>query len=108
MQDVYDAIVAQDGGVHHPHQVRRHSSPAEGIFRKLQQQVISKLYNSDGLGITTKSDQSKMNPDFIAQNKEKLPTKSEALAQWEYIVRQWNNAPSVEKPHKTRNEIYQE
>lgn len=108
MQEIYSEMVAKDGGTHYSHKAREHNSPAEGIFRRLQQQCIQKLWNSDGLGITTKTDQSKMNADFIAENIHKLPTKEDIIKQWEYIVREWNNAKHFERSHKTRNEVYNE
>lgn len=108
MQEIYSEIVAKDGGTHYSHRAREHNSPAEGIFRRLQQQCIQKLWNSDGLGITTKTDQSKMNADFIAENIHKLPTKEDLLKQWEYIVREWNSAKHFDKKNKTRSEVYNE
>lgn len=108
MQEIYSELVAKDGGTHYSHRAREHNSPAEGIFRRLQQQCIQKLWNSDGLGITTKTDQSKMNADFIAENIHKLPTREEILKQWEFIVREWNSAKHFDKKHKTRNEVYNE
>lgn len=108
MQEIYSEMVARDGGTHYSHRAREHNSPAEGIFRRLQQQCIQKLWNSDGLGITTKTDQSKMNADFIAENIHKLPTREEILKQWEFIVREWNSAKHFDKKHKTRNEVYNE
>lgn len=107
MQALYSELVAKDGGTHYPHEARRHSSPVEGIFRRLQQQHIAKLWNSDGLGITTKTDQSKANMDFLEENKHRLPTKDQVLKQWEFIVKSWNNAKHYDK-EKTRNEVYAE
>lgn len=108
MQEIYSAMVAKDGGTHYCHKAREHNSPAEGIFRRLQQQCIQKLWNSDGLGITTKTDQSKMNADFIAENIHKLPTKEDIIKQWEYIVKQWNEGKHFDQSHKTRNQVYNE
>ncbi|WP_092737841.1 hypothetical protein [Riemerella columbipharyngis] len=108
MQEIYSTLVAKDGGVHYPHQARRHSSPAEGIIRRLEQQCITKHWNSDGLGVTTKTDQSKMNADFIAENKEKLPVREDIEQQWVFIVKQWNNSAHFSKKEKTRNEVYNE
>lgn len=107
MQEIYSAMVAKDGGTHYPHQARRHSSPAEGIIRRLQQQCITKLFNSDGLGVKTKSDQSHMNADFIAENIDKMPTREQVEKQWEFVVKQWNNSKHHDK-NKTRNEVYAE
>jgi len=108
MQDIYSAMVAEDGGTHYPHKARSHSSPAEGIIRRLQQQEITKLYNSDGLGITTKADRSHANPDFLAENLHNLPLKDDVIKQWEYIVMSWNNAKHFDKKTKTRNQVYAE
>ncbi|HAT3998589.1 TPA: transposase family protein [Elizabethkingia anophelis] len=108
MQDIYSAMVAEDGGTHYPHKARGHSSPAEGIIRRLQQQEITKLFNSDGLGVTTKTDQSHANQDFLAENLHKLPLKDDVIKQWEYIVMRWNNAKHYDKKAKTRNEVYAE
>ncbi|WP_052910342.1 hypothetical protein [Riemerella anatipestifer] len=108
MQEIYSELVAKDGGTHYPHQARRHSSPAEGIIRRLQQQCVTKLYNSDGLGVKTKSDQSRMNADFITANIDKMPTKEQVEAQWKFIVKQWNNSEHFDKKDKTRNEVFAE
>lgn len=108
MQEIYAEMVAKDGGTHYPHKAREHNSPVEGIFRRLQQQCVQKLWNSDGLGIKTKTDQSHANTDFLAENTHHLPTKEDIQKQWEYIVKEWNGAKHPEKKHKTRSEVYSE
>jgi len=108
MQEIYSEMVAKDGGTHYSHKAREHNSPAEGIFRRLQQQCIQKLWNSDGLGITTKTDQSHANQDFLTEQKHHLPTKEDIVKQWEYIVKKWNTSKHFERTHKTRNEVYNE
>lgn len=107
MKEIYSIIVAKDGGTHYEHRARGHSSPAEGFFNRLQEQVITKFWNSDGQGITVKTDDAKANTEFIMKNRENLPTKDQALKQWETAVRTWN-AGNHSLKDKTRNEMYNE
>ena len=105
MQELYSNIVAKNGGTHYPHKSRSHSSPAEDLFRRIQQQVITKFWFSDGQSITVKRDDNKFNPDFILENKHLLKSKEDLYKAWETAVNKWNSA---KHPHfeETRNEVY--
>ncbi len=107
MQNLYSNLVADDGGTHYPHRARGHGSPAEGLIQLLQSQVITKFFNTDGQGVTVKTDDAKANPDFIMKYRESLPTKEQALKQWEMAVRTWNRNSHSTKG-KTRNQVYNE
>ena len=105
MQTLYDSVVAKTGGHHHPGKAKQHGNPAEGLFRRIQQQVINKFWWSDGQSITVKRDDNKMNTDFILENKSLLKTVEELIESWVAAVNIWNNK---KHPHfeATRNEVY--
>ncbi|BFO64088.1 hypothetical protein KCF3NO3_00710 [Chryseobacterium sp. KCF3-3] len=107
MQELYSILVAKDGGTHYHHRARSHSSPAEGLFNLFQEQVITKFWNTDGQGITVKTDDAKGNPEFLMKYKDHLPTRDQALKQWETAVRTWNAGKHSLKD-KARNEVYNE
>lgn len=107
MQALYSQLVASEEGEHYPHRARGHGSPAEGLLNLFQEQVITKFWNTDGQGVTVKTDDAKANPDFIAQYKESLPTKEQAIKQWEAAVRTWNAGKHSLK-EKTRNATHAE
>lgn len=90
MQDLYDKLPAK-GGTHYSHKVGRKSSPAEQIFNRLQQQVISKMWFSDKQGIKVKTATNKPNTDFIVEYKEALPTVDDFNKIFQALVNQWNN-----------------
>lgn len=105
MQTVYNSLVAKNKGFHHANKAREHSNPAEQLIGRFQKQVITKFWFSDGQNITVKRDDSKMNVDFIAENKDFIKTVDELKKAWEAAVYIWNNK---KHPHfnATRNEVY--
>ncbi|QQV91539.1 DDE-type integrase/transposase/recombinase [Winogradskyella phage Peternella_1] len=107
MQELYGKMVAKKGGVHYKHAAYEHSSPVEGIFNRLQQQVINSYWFSDKQSITVRTEKNKPNMDFIMANKHKLPNKEELLKAWKLCVSEWNEAKHP-KYNKSRNEVYQE
>ena len=106
MQELYSNIVAVEGGVHYPHPAYKKNNPAEQLFKRIQQQVITKFWNSDGQSITVKREDNKPNLDFITENKHLLKSKEDLLRAWETAVNIWNAA---KHPHfeESRNEVYQ-
>jgi len=107
MQDLYDSLIAEDGGCHHPNKAYAHNGPAEQIFKRLQQQVINKFWFSDGQSITVKLDDNKMNTDFIKENKHMLKSVDELEAAWQTAVNIWNSKPHPKFRNQTRNQVYQ-
>lgn len=105
MQELYSNIVAADGGTHHIHRVGQKNNPAEQLFNRFQQQVVTKFWFSDGQGIKVRRDDHKPNTDFIEENKHLLKSKSDLISAWEYAVQQWNEK---EHPHfsESRNQVY--
>jgi len=105
MQELYSNIVATAGGTHHVHRVGQKNNPAEQLFKRFQQQVITKFWFSDGQSIKVRRDDNKPNIDFIEENKHLLKPKADLLAAWEYAVNQWN---TKKHPHflQSRNEVY--
>lgn len=89
MQDLYDRLPAP-GGTHYSHKVGRKSSPAEQIFNRLQQQVISKMWFSDKQGIKVRKATNRPNVDFIVEYKEALPTIEQFQKIFEALVNKWN------------------
>ena len=106
MQDLYDRLPAK-GGTHYSHKVGRKSSPAEQIFNRLQQQVISKMWFSDKQGIKVRTATNKPNTDFIVEYKEALPTVDEFNKIFQALVNKWN-AGKQEDWAISRNERYAE
>ncbi|UGU15181.1 transposase family protein [Sinomicrobium kalidii] len=106
MQELYDNLVAREGGTHYRHQVGRKGNPIEQLFNRLQQQVINTLWFSDGQSVKARNEDNKPNMDFILSHREFLKTKEELIKAWEYCVQKWNNG---EHPHfkgQTRNQVY--
>ena len=106
MQDLYDRLPAK-GGTHYSHKVGRKSSPAEQIFNRLQQQVISKMWFSDKQGIKVRTATNRPNTDFIVEYKEALPTVDEFNKIFQTLVNQWNSR-AQEDWTTSRNERYAE
>jgi len=106
MQDLYNSLVAVDGGTHFPHRAYAHNSPVEQIFNRLQKQVINKFWFSDGQSVTVKRDDNKMNTDFIVENKHLLKSVDDLEAAWEAAVNIWNNMPHPKFKSQTRNQVY--
>lgn len=106
MQTLYDSLMAEDGGTHHPNKARNHSNPSEQLFARFQQQVITKFWFSDGQGVTVRRDDNKMNVDFILENKAHLKTVDDLQKAWLAAVNMWN---TKKHPHfnASRNEVYQ-
>ncbi|SDX10054.1 hypothetical protein SAMN05444338_10730 [Flavobacterium degerlachei] len=88
MQDLYDKLPVK--GHHYSHKVGRKSSPAEQIFNRLQQQVISKMWFSDKQSIKVRTATNKPNTDFIMEYKEALPTVDQFNKIFSALVNKWN------------------
>ena len=104
MQELYDKLPAK-GGTHYSHKAGRKSSPAEQIFNRLQQQVISKLWFSDKQGIKVKKTTNQPNTDFIIEYKDALPTVDQFNAIFTALVNKWN-AGKQEDWALTRSEMF--
>ncbi|MFY0714092.1 hypothetical protein J1D01_10475 [Seonamhaeicola sp. NFXS20] len=107
MQELYGKMVAKRGGAHYKHAAYEHSSPVEGIFNRLQQQVLNYWWFSDKQSITVRTERNKPNMEFIMANKHKLPTKEDLIKAWELCVAEWNESKHP-KFNKSRNEVYAE
>ncbi|MGM8362094.1 hypothetical protein ACSV4D_09285 [Flavobacterium sp. ARAG 55.4] len=105
MQNLYDKLPVK--GHHYSHKVNRKSSPAEQIFNRLQQQVISKMWFSDKQSIKVRTATNKPNTDFIVEYKEALPTVDQFNAIFTALVNKWN-AGKQEDWDYSRNERYNE
>lgn len=106
MQELYSGIIAKQGGVHNPTAPRMKSNPAEQIFNRLQEQVISTFWFSDKQSVKSRSKDNVPNIDFILANKHRLLSKDELVSAWELAVSMWNNAAHPLIPSKTRAEVY--
>ena len=104
MQELYNKLPAK-GGAHYSHKVGRKSSPAEQIFNRLQQQVISKMWFSDKQGIKVRTATNKPNTDFIMEYKGALPAVDEFNKIFTALVNKWN-AGKQEDWDFNRNEMY--
>lgn len=105
MQELYDSLVAVEGGTHFANKVKSHNNPAEQLFNRLQQQVINKFWFSDGQSIKVRRNDNRMNEDFILENKHLLKTTDDLYQAWETVVNLWNSAKHP-KFNATRNEVY--
>lgn len=105
MQNLYDKLPVK--GHHYSHKVGRKSSPAEQIFNRLQQQVISKMWFSDKQGIKVRTATNKPNTDFIVEYKEALPTVDQFNKIFQALVNKWN-AGKQEDWTYSRTERYNE
>lgn len=113
MQNLYDRLPAKgnkekgiNGGTHYSHKVGRKSSPAEQIFNRLQQQVISKMWFSDKQSIKVKKATNRPNTDFIVEYKTALPTVDEFNKIFQALVNIWN-AGKQEDWTISRNEMFE-
>lgn len=106
MKELYDKLPAK-GGTHYPHKAGRKSSPAEQIFNRLQQQVISKMWFSDKQGIKVRKAINRPNTDFIVEYKNALPTVDELVKWWITAVNMWNDGKQEDWEY-SRNERYNE
>ncbi len=108
MRDLYTSLVAEEKGKHYPGAAKEHGNPAEGLFRRLQQQVINKFWFSDGQSITVRRDDNKMNFDFIKANKSSLKTTDELHDAWVAAVNIWNSKihPKFKAEGLSRDEVY--
>jgi hypothetical protein len=106
MQNLYDRLPAK-GGAHYSHKVGRKSSPAEQIFNRLQQQVISKMWFSDKQGIKVTKATNRPNTDFIVEYKEALPTVDQFNFIFQALVNKWN-AGKQEDWTMSRVEMYEQ
>lgn len=66
------------------------SKTIENIFSRFQNQVLCQRGNYTGGNITTKSERSKPNLEWIETNKHRLPTLAELKADYHEARRQWN------------------
>lgn len=107
MQELYDGIIAKNGGVHNPTAPNRKSNPAEQIFNRFQQQVISMFWFSDKQTIKSRDINNQPNMDFVKEHKHMLRSKEDLFKAWQLAVKQWNNAPHPLFKNKTRMEVYQ-
>lgn len=107
MQELYSAIVAPDTGAHYPHQSRRKGNPVEGIFSRLQQQVLNQAWFSDKQGMRTKKLDSRPNVEFLKEQKAQLKTRKELEQWWEYCVNKWNSMPHPKFKDQSRSEVYE-
>lgn len=105
MQELYTNLVAKEKGTHYPHKAKTHTNPIEQIFNRLQQQEISTWWFSDKQSVKVRSNNNKMNADFILENKHLLPTKEQVIQAWELSVKSWNNSQHP-KMNTSRNEAY--
>lgn len=92
MQSIYSGIVAKNKGTHYPHKAYRHSSPAEGMIGRFQEEYLNQFWFSDKQSPTTRTLDSKPNLDFIKKFKHKLPQQDELIKAFEVAVNDWNNA----------------
>lgn len=106
MQDLYDRLPAK-GGTHYSHKVGRKSSPAEQIFNRLQQQVISKMWFSDKQGIKVRKATNRPNTDFIVEYKDALPSVDDFNKIFQALVNQWNSG-AQEDWTMTRTQMYEQ
>ncbi|MCX8483461.1 MAG: hypothetical protein ORN50_07755, partial [Crocinitomicaceae bacterium] len=105
MQELYDGIIAKNG-VHNPTAPRMKSNPAEQIFNRLQQQVISTFWFSDKQSVKSRDKDNVPNIDFILENKHRLLSKEDLIKAWELAVKTWNNSTHPLISNKTRAEVY--
>lgn len=105
MQELYNGLVARNGGTHQSTRAYNKSNPAEQLFNRLQQEVISQFWFSDKQTIKARNLDNVPNVDFIKQNKHKLYSREELIRAWELAVQQWNEGVH---PHLncTRSEAY--
>ncbi|WP_228235898.1 hypothetical protein [Allomuricauda sp. M10] len=104
MQELYDNLVARDGGTHYKHAARQHGSPVEQLFSRFQQQVLNTKWFSDKQGVRTKKPDSRPNIDFITEYKHLLRKLPNLQAAFEQCVDEWNNAKHPKFP-ESRNDV---
>lgn len=105
MQDLYTSLMAEEGGFHHLADVGT-KGPAEGLFGRLQQEVINRFWFSDGQSIKVRRADNQMNPDFIKANTSSLKTIDELQVAWKTAVTMWNNGACSRSKKHTRSEMY--
>ncbi|WP_051604418.1 hypothetical protein [Flavobacterium sasangense] len=108
MQELYDNVVARNGGTHYSHKAGQKSNPMEQLFNRLQQQCANMWWWSDKQSIKVRSSRNKMNADFIAENTDNLLKKEDLLKAWEITVKQWNESEHPLFKGKTRDQVYYE
>lgn len=81
------------------------SKTIESAFGRFQQQFLKQDWYFTGQNITTKSDESKANMEFITANKSNLPTLSEIKERYAQRRKEWNSAPH-HATGKPRIEMY--
>jgi hypothetical protein len=91
MQTLYSQMVAKNGGTHYKHRAREHGSPAEQLFKRFQMQVLNQKWFSDKQGIaSSKTLNSKVNIDFIMDNKHRLQSVEQLIGIFKLEVHKWN------------------
>jgi transposase InsO family protein len=105
MQEVYSGVIAREGGVHFATRPYEHSNPAEQLFNRLQQQVISTFWFSDKQSIKARLKDNQVNMEFIIANKHKLYDREGLIKAWELALKLWNEA---KHPHfaMSRTEVF--
>lgn len=107
MQELYDSLVARNGGTHYAHKVGQKSNPMEQLFNRLQQQCANMWWWSDKQSIKVRTNRNKMNEDFIAENTHNLLKKEDLLKAWEITVKQWNESEHPLFKGQSRNQVYE-
>lgn len=78
----------------------------ESIIRDLQNQVLRMWDEFTGMNITAKSDDSKLNAEWIRKNADKIPTKQVAIEHLVKAIEVWNH--KADKTGKSPKTKYQE
>lgn len=68
------------------------SKTIESAFGRFQKQIMKTKWYFTGQNITTKSQESKANTEFIIANKNNLPTLEEVIEVYKELRNQWNNS----------------
>jgi len=81
------------------------SKTIESAFGRFQQQVLKKDWFFSGQNITTKTNESRPNMEFIMSNKQNLPTEAEIREAYKMRREEWNSMPHP-KTGVARIEMY--
>ena len=81
------------------------SKTIESAFGRFQSQILKQDWFFTGQNITSKSDESRANMEFITANRHNLPSKDEVKEVFKRRLNEWNNG---KRPNTTnsRNEMY--
>lgn len=82
------------------------SKTIEQVFGQFQQQVLHKWWNFTGQNVTATKDMSRPDVEFIAANKDSLPTLDEVKEMYAEARQEWND---MKRPgtQMTRREMYE-